>query len=203
VSTAPAQGSTSIQVVAAPPPGEEADPALRDVSGMSDATSVSLAPREQQELARLTRDYQVKAGTYQNMRQRMERAKITQRLGESDEGTKFKILEPARLPLRPVRPNLQKLFFLALLLGMFVGAGAAFAAEFLDRSFQSAEDLQATLTLPVIGSISTIVTEQDMADRRQRRKRWVSYKTQLELLKTYVFNPVWIRVDKLFVKWGL
>lgn len=169
----------------------------------SGATSLSLAPRQQQELARLSRDYDVHARTYQHMQERLERAKITQRLGESDEGAKFKVLEPARLPLRPVRPNRMKLAFFSLLLGIFLGAGVAFVAEYLDQSFQSAEEVQEALALPVIGSISTIVTDGDLAKRRQRMKGWLSLKSQLERLKTFVINPVWAYIDKALLRWGL
>lgn len=169
----------------------------------SGSASVSLAPREEQELARLTRDYDVHSRTYQHMQERLQLAKVTQRLGESDEGTKFKILEPARLPLKPVRPDMVKIFFLSLLLGMFVGVGVAFVAEYLDQSFQTAEDLQAALELPVIGSISTIVTEADLEAARRHRNGWMTFKNQLQLVKTYLIQPVWGWFDRAMVRWGL
>ena len=164
---------------------------------------LSLAPRQEQELMRLTRDYQVYSSTYQEMQGRLERAKVTQRLGDSDEGTKFKILEPARLPLRPVRPNMLKIFFFSLFLGVFVGAGIAFAAEYLDQSFQSAEEVQAALELPVVGSISTIITEADLEARRKHRKGWVTFQNQLAAFKTYILQPIWAQVDRVLVRWGL
>ena len=128
---------------------------------------------------------------------------MTQRLGNENEGTKFKILEPARLPLRPVRPNLLKIFFFSLLLGIFAGAGAAFVAEYLDQSFQAAEEVQATLELPVLGSISTIVTESDIDARRKRRKGWITFKNQLRAVNTYVLQPIWARIDRVLVRKGL
>lgn len=176
----------------------------------SSSASLSLTPREEQELTRLTRDYDVYSATYKDMQERLERAKITQRLGESDEGLKFKILEPARLPLKPVRPDLVKIFFISLLLGLFVGGGAAFVAEYLDQSFQSSEELQAALGLPVVGTISTIVTTEDVAARQQRRKDWVSWevwKTRLAKLHASVISPRWnwlvSRLDRALLRWNL
>ena len=196
VMTTPSLTSPQIQVVTGT--DENAGSSIGLVS--SGAPSISLAPLEEQELARLTRDYEVHAQTYQHMQGRLERAKITQRLGKSDEGTKFKVLEPARLPLRPVRPNLVKMFFFSLLLGVFVGAGTAFVAEYLDQSFQSAEDVQAALELPVIGSISTIVTEEDIAKRRRNRKDWLFWKTQGRLIREYVLGPVWAQIDRALIR---
>lgn len=191
-------GPTHVQVVT---PAEGA--AASSVEVLGGATSISLAPRQEQELAQLTRDYQVHSKTYQSMQERLEKAKVTQRLGESDEGTKFKVLEPARLPLRPIKPNVVKLFVFSLLLGAFVGGGIAFLAEYLDQSFQSAEELQAMLELPVIGTISTIITTGDLEARRTRVRGWLSWKANLGRLRTQLLQPVWMRVDQALLRWGL
>ena len=201
----PGASVPQVQVVAAPA-AEEGDGASLEVvspSMATSATSLSLAPREEQEMARLSRDYDAHNAAYQNMKRRLERAKVTQRLTELDEETKFKILEPARLPLRPVRPNYMKIFFLALLLGFFIGTASAFVAEYLDQSFQSADDVQAALELPVVGSISTIVTEADVAARHRKQKGWITFKNQLGLVRNYVLNPIWARIDRALVRRGL
>lgn len=198
--TSESSPAPQVQVVAV---GSGENSKSMDLVGASSSTSVSLAPREEQELARLTRDYQVYSATYREMQERLERAKMTQRLGKLDEGTKFKVLEPARLPLKPIKPNMAKIFVFGLLLGAFLGAAVAFVAEYLDQSFQSAEDLQAALAIPVIGTISKIITEGDIAQRRTQRKNWFSYPTHWQRLKTYVLKPVWSRVDRVLVRWRL
>lgn len=174
----------------------------------SGPVSISLAPWQEQELARLTRDYEVTSNTYHHLQERLERAKITERLGTSDEGVKIKVLEPARLPLRPVRPKLALIGLFGLLLGAFVGAGAVFAAEYLDQSFQSAEDAQLALGVPVLGSISTIVTPEDIELRRRRREHLLSIEGQRELAKKWIVEPLARlrglaaqQFDRLLVRW--
>lgn len=200
-------GPQSAPAVAAPAASEDGSTA----DGLADADllmstqplSITLGPREEQELARLRRDYKVHASAYNQMKQRLEQARMTQRLGESDEGTKFKIIEPARLPLRPFSPNIWLMFTGSLVTGLFVGICAAFAMEYLDQSFQSSEDVQAALALPVIGSISTIVTPGDVAARRRQMKSWISARQQFNRLQTTIFRPVWAHVDRLLLRWGL
>jgi len=196
---------SAVQVVSTPVAGPigQAPPALqllRDGGGM---TSISLAPRQDQEMSRLTRDYEVHRKTYQEMKERLELARVTQRLGQSDEGTKFKIIEPARLPLGPVFPNLWLFFVTSLAVGILVGVTTVFVVEYLDQSFQSAEELQAALALPVIGSISTIVTEDDIKARQRRYRRWMSAKNQVHRVKSLVITPLWNRVDRALVRRGL
>lgn len=203
----PQSEPTAASAQPAPAAGEAGDSA----DGLADADlllstqplSITLGPREEQELARLRRDYKVHASAYHSMKQRLEQAHMTQRLGESDDVAKFKIIEPARLPLRPFSPNLWLMFTGSLAAGLFVGICAAFAAEYLDQSFQSAEDVQEALALPVIGSISTIVTPDDVAARHRRMRGWISARQQFNRLKTTVFHPVWAHVDRALLRWGL
>ncbi len=190
-------GTTQIQVITGPQNGS----APSEIFG-GGPVSISLAPWQEQELARLKRDYDVNAETYQNLQKRLEQANITQRLGESDEGLKFKILEPARLPLRPVKPNMLKMAFFGLLLGIFLGASVAFLAEYLDQSFQTAEELQTLLEIPVLGSISTILTEEDVERRRREVRTWFS-PVGWRTLAGNALRPITRRVDGLLVKWGL
>ncbi|MBI3324731.1 MAG: hypothetical protein HYZ92_05575 [Candidatus Omnitrophica bacterium] len=187
-------------------PGEsravESSPAP-SLASAEDPVSISLGPWQLQELARLNRDHEVTEKTYEHLQERFERAKITQRLGESDEGIKFKVLEPARLPLRPVKPNMLKIAIFSLVMGLFVGAGVAFVAEYLDQSFQSGEELQGELALPVLGTISTIMTEQDLRQRRARWKQWLSAKAHLAAVRTHVAAPIGRRVDALLMRWKI
>ena len=169
--------------------------------------SIAVAPWQEQELQRLTRDYEVSASIYQNLLQRLQRGKITQRLETSDQGLQFQVLEPARLPLRPFKPNLFRTFFLSLVLGIFVGAATAFAAEYLDQSFQSEEDIQEVLKLPVLASIGRIVTVEDVERRRQLMKERLSVRGILNLGKQWIIRPVAVPVargiDALMVRWKL
>ena len=202
--------SAAVKVVGQPAPTAQATqpvPAAGAqapvVAADAGAVALSLGPREEQELSRLQRGYDIHMRTYQEMQQRLELARITQRLGKSDEGTKFNIIEPARLPLGPVFPNLWLFCFGSLAVGLIVGTTAAFGIEYLDSAFQSPEDVQAALSMPIIGSISTIITTEDLAARRRRRKGWVSVGNHLHSLRIYILEPLWGRIDKTLVRWGL
>ena len=187
--------TTQVQILTAP---KGQGPELMS----TDAASISLGPWQEQELARLTRDYEVYAANYRNLQERLERAHVTKNLGESDEGLKFKVLEPARLPIKPVKPNMLKILAFAIFLGVFAGAGVAFLAEYMDQSFQSASDLQSALALPVLGTISRIVTEDDLAARRARLASWFSFPVW-RARWTQLTTPIRQSVNRRLFKWGL
>jgi len=167
------------------------------------AASLTLAPRQQQELARLNRDYAVNETIYRGLLEKLERAKITGRLGEDDEGGKFVVIEHARLPVRPIKPRAFYVLMVSLVFGVALGAGMVVLVEYFDQSIQTGEEAAELLGVPTLGTISTILTEADIEARRQRHKGWFSVKQQMGWFKTHVVNPVWSVLDAALLRWGL
>jgi len=129
------------------------------------------APKQEQELARLTRDTRVNEEIYATLLKKLETARISQQLESSENKTKFRIVEPARLPLRPVKPNKVKFCLMGLMLGGMASFGCVYLVENMDRSFKGIEDLKGSSNLPVLGSISEIITDEDIRKRRLDTKR--------------------------------
>ncbi len=128
-------------------------------------------PKQEQELARLTRDREVNEEIYAMLLERLETARISKQLESSENKTKFKIVEPARLPLKPVKPDKLKINLLGLMLGGMIGFGCTYLVEFTDSSFKKPEDLRSVFSLPVLGSITKITTEQDLKRKKANNKR--------------------------------
>ena len=129
-------------------------------------------PMQEQELTRLTRGRDVNEGVYQMLLQRLETARITQKLEDSENKTRFKIIEPARLPLKPIKPNKLKIAFLGIMLGTAGGFGCAYSAEYMDSSFKGIEDLRAfSGDIPVLGYVSKIrLAKQDSGAKKPNTK---------------------------------
>ena len=50
---------------------------------------------------------------------------------------------------------------------------------------------------------NTIVTATDLEAQRRHRKEWMTFRNQLQFFKTYAIDPIWARLDKAMVRWGL
>ena len=118
----------------------------------------------------LARDIQVNEQIYNMLLQRLETAKITRRLEASQEGTRYTILDPARLPLRPVKPNVVVTALIGFVLGAVFGTGIVLSIEFFDRSFLSVDEAKNFLSGPVLGAISKITTERELEEERKKRR---------------------------------
>ncbi len=129
---------------------------------------------------------------YNMLLERLETAKITQSLEASKEGTRYTILDPARLPLEPIKPNKLLVLLMGTFLGGCAGVGLIFAVEMLDHSFMGLDEAKAYLELPIYGAISRIVTSKDMRSEKARRARIIalSVLTAVVLITVIIFNII-------------
>ena len=113
-------------------------------------------PSREQTLAVLTRDYTNTREAYALLQKKSEAAQQAENLERRQKGEQFKILDPARIPEKPYRPDIPKILLIGLVLGFFGGAAVAFFREQMDRSFRDAEDLQVALGFKVLANIPRI-----------------------------------------------
>lgn len=127
-------------------------------------------PAHEEEYTRLTRDMGVNETIYAMLLNRLETANISRRLEQAERGTRFKVIDPARFPIYPVKPNKRMIIFLGFIIGSILGFGCIFLGEYSDHSFRGLEDVESVLAIPSLGSISKIVTVEDINYLRNRHK---------------------------------
>lgn len=115
----------------------------------------------------MARDVNVNENIYNSLLQRLETAKITQRLQSSKEGTRYTIIEQARIASKPIRPNKVLVSFIGFFLGLVAGVSLLFLTEFLDKSFIDVQEAASYLGKPLLGSISKINTVESIAENKQ------------------------------------
>ncbi|MCK9604434.1 MAG: Wzz/FepE/Etk N-terminal domain-containing protein [Candidatus Omnitrophica bacterium] len=120
------------------------------------------------------RDKDVNEKIYNMLLQKLETAKITQRLEASKQGTRYTIIDPPRTPLRPTKPNKIAVTFMGMLLGCCSGAGLVFGREFMDQSFLDIDDAKQILEFPILGAISRLTTQEEIAKEIHKKKKFIT-----------------------------
>lgn len=113
-------------------------------------------PMREQTMSLLTRDYQNTKEAYQTLLRKSQEAQQAENLERRQKGEQFKVLDPARIPEKPFKPDIPKILLFGLLLGMGSGFGMAFFKEQMDHSYRDAEDLEANLGFKVLANIPRI-----------------------------------------------
>jgi capsular polysaccharide biosynthesis protein len=86
-------------------------------------------------------------------------------------GERFTLIDPARLPEKPVKPNRPAIVLIGLVLAMGAGVGSAALRETLDTSVRSASQVAAITPVPVLAVVPEIVTWKDRLRMKTRRRK--------------------------------
>ena len=129
---------------------------------------VENAPQRGQEMKETSRDYGNTAELYYSLLKRYEDARLAENLETRPSGEQFRVLDSALPPADPAAPNRLQLLLMACVLAIAAAAAAVFAAEQLDTSFHSLDDLRAFTRIPVLATVPPIVTARDVAGQRWR-----------------------------------
>jgi len=131
---------------------------------------VAGSPEIQGELSALTRDLEKMRDSYNDLNKKHIEAKQAEALEAQEKGRQFKIIDEARFPERPFRPNRPRLIGLACTIGLIIGIIAIFVAEHLDHSFRDDEDLASFAGKSVLATIPRFTLAVDEVRRSRRLK---------------------------------
>ena len=107
----------------------------------------------EQQLLDLTRDYEMSRQNYQALLQKRLNARISENLEKRQKAEQFRIIDPAKIPEKPYKPDRVKIIILGSLLSVGAMAGLIFLRDFLKPSYHRPEDFQDTVQLPVLATI--------------------------------------------------
>ena len=103
-------------------------------------------------LKQLERDVETNRDLYQMYLTRFKEADVVDEYDVPD----AKIIDRAIIPTTPFKPNRKRMVTISILLGLGVGVGLAFLRNHLDNTFKTKEDVENSLSLPVIGMIPRV-----------------------------------------------
>jgi polysaccharide chain length determinant protein (PEP-CTERM system associated) len=128
---------------------------------------VENTPKREQELMSLNRDYENIRETYNSLLSRKLEAELAVSMERKQKGEQFRILDPARTPGRPFKPDIKRVLLMTIALGLGLGCGLAYLREIMDTSYKTPEEVEDELQLPVLVSMPIRYTE-----RERKRIKW-------------------------------
>lgn len=119
-------------------------------------------PKREQELLGLRRDYENIQSTYESLLARKLEADIAVNMERKQKGEQFRIIDPARIPQRPVEPDLKKLFAIIVFLGFGMGGGLSVLLEFVYPSYRRPDEIEEQFDTPVLVMIPQLLQPKQL-----------------------------------------
>lgn len=131
---------------------------------------IEAVPSVESEWVALTRDYETLQQTYRSLLTKSQEARMAADLEGDNIGEQFRVLDPARVPVRPTGPNRIQINAIGLGLGLAIGLGLIAFFLLRDVSFHSEADVHDVLALPVVAVIPRIDTAADLLTRKRAER---------------------------------
>ncbi len=98
----------------------------------------------------------------------LRRVDMTLAAETGNRGIQLDFVKPGGIGAKPVSPNVAQVLMAAIGLGLMAGALSVFFAHRTDESFASGDELARTFELPLLGSVSELISRQHRKARRVR-----------------------------------
>ena len=130
-------------------------------------------PKRELELQSLKRDYGNIQDVYNSLLDRKLEAELSVKKKKKKKGEQFRILDHARLPEKPISPNVKIMFLLSIAGGLGLGGGFLFLKELLNFSVIRRDDqIETGLGLPILASIPPL---KKPGSRTKQKVEWVMF----------------------------
>jgi polysaccharide chain length determinant protein (PEP-CTERM system associated) len=131
-------------------------------------------PQLEAEFAQLNRDYDVNKKNYESLVSRRESASISGDMQSVSGVADFRLIDPPRVSPRPVAPNRNLLIPMTLLLAIGAGIAATIAAMELRPTFYDRKSLSDSVSLPILGTVSMVLSDLKAKNERKSTMLFVS-----------------------------
>jgi polysaccharide chain length determinant protein (PEP-CTERM system associated) len=132
---------------------------------------IESTPRVEQELAELTKGYDVLLQQYKSYEEKAGSARGSQVIEENQKGQQFEVIERAVPPSRPVEPVPLVVFGLGLVGGLLAFVGPVVARALIHPVVQSELGLAAVSDVPILVAIPRIPTPELVRSAERARYR--------------------------------
>ena len=120
------------------------------------------------EYDRINGEYTALKAQYDRLLAQREQVRLRGEVQTETDAIKVELLDPPSKPTSPAAPNRPLFLTLVLIAGIGAGVGGAFALSQVRTSYATSAKLEKASGLPVIGSITEVVTPERHVERRKR-----------------------------------
>jgi polysaccharide chain length determinant protein (PEP-CTERM system associated) len=127
-------------------------------------------PGIESEWIKLTRDYDTLQAKYKELLTKSENSKMAANLEQRQIGEQFRVLDAARVPLKPHSPNRIAINAIGTAAGIGLGVLLLGLAYYRDSTMRSEADVLGAIDLPILALLPLVTTEEDLRSQERHRR---------------------------------
>ena len=108
---------------------------------------LSRLPVREQEMAKITRDYEISKSNYKSLLDKKLSAEMSTDMERRQKSERFTVIDPARVPEKPFKPNRPLFWSLGVVAGLLIGAAVGAAQELRHNVILGEWELPAGVTV--------------------------------------------------------
>jgi hypothetical protein len=128
------------------------------------------APQSEQEAADVLRENADLTGQYKDLKDKLTQAQLSEHLETRQQGSQFKIQDPANLPLTPTKPEKPAIAAAGIMFSLLFSIALAFVVDIANQKMWTLSDVESLLGTTVLVEIPEIVTAADLSATRRNKK---------------------------------
>ena len=101
----------------------------------------------------LEREVETNREIYNILLAKIKEANITDEITK----TNLRLVDPATIPVRPVKPRKARNLSLSVIYGLLAGVGLAFLLEYMDQTVRNREEVERYLSLPLLSEVPGVI----------------------------------------------
>lgn len=161
---------------------------------------INATPRVEEEYNLLVADRANTQAKYNDLLQKAMEARVAQGLEKEQKGERFTLIDPARLPEKPFKPNRLAIVLIGLVLSAGAGVGFAALREFTDNAVHGPEYLTRFTGYPVLASVPIIVTPDEVDAKMRNARIKIGMLIALLIAAPFVFHFFVMDLEIFWIK---
>jgi polysaccharide chain length determinant protein (PEP-CTERM system associated) len=163
---------------------------------------ISASPRVEEGYKSLVMERNNLQLKYDDLSRKFMEARVANGLEKEQMGERFTLIDAARLPEKPISPNIPAIILIGFVLGVGGGCAAAALKEMNDQSVYSSDDLIRATGLQVLGVIPEIETPKEHSRNRLRMRMALVCSFTFFIVAVVLFHFFIMDLDVLWAKLG-
>lgn len=112
-------------------------------------------------LMALQRNYDNIQRNYENLLDRKLESDIAVNMEKKQKGTKFRVIDRAKLPQKPIAPDVKMIFVMCFAAGIGSGVVLIIGLDFVSNAVKQPEEVENTFEMPLLAIVPKIMTSKD------------------------------------------